>query len=91
MSAHLPAAATAGDPGDDRPGRRADTTIKVLKALTDDEYDRYHVLDHVLPNLVTPMDDGRLSPIEVFMDIIADVNRIDAASPGRWTPTTTRP
>ena len=78
------AAATASSPGADKDGPgAADTTIKVLKALTGDEYDRYHLLDTVLPALVTPMDGGKsASPIEVFMDTIADVNRIDAAGKG---------
>lgn len=78
------AAAPASDPNG--PGA-ADLTIKVLKALTDDGVDRYHVMDHVLPNLVTPMDDGtNLSPIEIFMDVIADVNRIDASDSGPMAP-----
>lgn len=75
------AAASASNPEGDKDGPGvADTTIKVLKALTGDDYDRYHVLDTVLPALVTPMDGGKgASPIEVFMDTIADVNRLDAA------------
>jgi hypothetical protein len=77
----LQAASSGLAPDDDPDGAgAAGITIKVLKALTDDTYDRYHVMDHVLPNLVTPMDDGKnLSPIEIFMDVIADVNRIDAS------------
>lgn len=72
------AAGAADDP--EGPGA-GDTTAKVLKALTGDDYDKYHVLDHVLPALVTPMDGGQgLSPIEIFMDTVAEVNRIDAAS-----------
>ena len=58
----------------------ADRTIAVLKALTDDKYDRYHVMDHILPNLVTPIDDGgpeALSPLEIIMDSIADIHRLD--------------
>jgi hypothetical protein len=75
------AAATASSPAKDRDGPgAADTALAVLKALTGDDYDRYHVLDTVLPALVTPMDGGKgASPIEVFMDTIADVNRLDAA------------
>jgi hypothetical protein len=66
----------------DGPGA-ADTTIKVLKALSSDKFDPYHVMDHVLPAVVTPMDDGsNLSPIEILMDVIADVNRIDASAQG---------
>jgi hypothetical protein len=74
------AAATASSPAADKDGPgAADTTVKVLKALTGDEYDRYHILDTVLPALVTPMDGGKgASPIEIFMDTIAEVNRIDA-------------
>jgi hypothetical protein len=73
----------AAGAGDDPEGAGAgDTMVKVLKALTGDEYDKYHILDHVLPALVTPMDgdggDGP-APIEVFMDTIAEVNQIDAA------------
>lgn len=83
MSPIFNAVASAMSPESDAEGPgAADTTIKVLKALTGDEYDRYHVLDHVLPKMVTPMDDGsNLSPVEIFMDVIADVNRIDASSP----------
>ncbi len=62
-------------------------TIDVLKALTNDAYDPYHVMDQVLPNLVTPMDGGaNVSPIEIFMDVISDVNRIDASSQGAFAP-----
>lgn len=61
----------------------ASAGIQVLKAIVDDKYDPYHVMDHVLPLLVSPMDDGRgLAPIEIFMDVIADVNRVDAADTG---------
>ncbi len=63
----------------------ADRTLAVLKALVDDEYDRYHVMDVALPNLVRPLtdDDGDVigaSPMEIIMDAIADVHRIDASS-----------
>jgi hypothetical protein len=77
------AISTISNPAGDKDGPgAADTTIKVLKALTGDEYDRYHVLDHVLPALVTPLDgDKSPSPIEIFMDTIADVNRLDASKP----------
>jgi hypothetical protein len=79
LSAASVAATPASDPGG--PGA-ADLTIKLLKALTDDKYDRYHVMDYALPRLVTPMNGTALSPIEVLMDAIADVNRIDASSDG---------
>jgi hypothetical protein len=74
---------------DDDPGGpgAASLTIKVLKALTDDKYDKYHVVDQILPLAVTPMDMGtNVSPIEIFMDVIADVNRIDASSQGAFSP-----
>jgi hypothetical protein len=67
-----------GDP--DGPGA-ADTGLKVLQALNEDRYDRYHVMDHVLPALVSPMKDGR-APIQIFLEAIADVNRVDAESTG---------
>jgi hypothetical protein len=61
----------------------ADTTIRVLKALSSDKYDRYHALDLLLQNLVTPMLDADgnpgLSPIEVVMDVAAEVDREDAS------------
>ncbi|WP_136923432.1 hypothetical protein [Polyangium aurulentum] len=54
--------------------------LQMLKALTSDEYDKYHVLDHILPNVVTPMNDGKgPTPLEVLMDTAAEVSRIDAA------------
>jgi hypothetical protein len=57
-----------------------DVILKVLKALTSDDYDRYHLVDTLLPALVTPMKDGTgPAPIEVFLDAIADVGREDAS------------
>jgi hypothetical protein len=82
MSALFKAAATAANPAADKAGAGcADTTIAVMKALTTDEYDRYHLLDHILPRLVTPMnEDQGLSPLEVIIDTIAEVNRVDSES-----------
>jgi len=64
----------------------ADTTIRVLKALSSDDYDRYHALDFLLQNLVNPMVDENgnpgLSPIEVVMDVVAEVDREDASLGG---------
>jgi len=81
FSAIFNAAATASTPqSDDHPGC-ATTTINVLEALAGDKYDRYHVLDTLMPSFVTPMDGGTgPSPIEIIMDTISDVNRIDASS-----------
>jgi hypothetical protein len=88
----LQAAAAAARPGDDPDGAGcADRTVKVMKALVDPKYDKYHVLDHVLANLVRPIYDDvgnpvGLSPIEIFIDTIADVNRIDASVQGPLEP-----
>jgi hypothetical protein len=38
------------------------------------------VMDYVLKNLVTPIDDGgpaALSPLEIIIDSIADIHRLD--------------
>lgn len=63
----------------------ADTTIAVLKALSGPDYDRYHVMDHVLRNLVTPIPDAQgnpgLSPLETIVETIAEVNRVDPTDP----------
>jgi len=54
----------------------------LLKAVNDERYDRYHVMDHVLPALVTPIDNGQgLTPLEIVLDGIADINRIDTSAP----------
>ena len=78
------AVATASAPRDDENGPGcADRTIQLLKAMTDESYDRYHVIDHILPALVTPMDvDARVTPLEVIMEAVADINRVDAAALG---------
>jgi hypothetical protein len=78
----LNAAAGALSPADDKDGAGvADTGLTMLKALTSDDVDRYHVLDHVLPSLVAPVKDGNgLSPLEIVMDTIAEVNRLDATA-----------
>lgn len=56
----------------------ADTTLATLKALADDAYDKYHVLDHVLANLVAPVESiGNQTPLELFMDVITEVHRAD--------------
>ncbi len=76
------AVSTAASPreGQEGPGC-ADRTIQVLHTLVGDRYDRYHVLDHILPALVTPMNDGTdRSPLEVMIDAIADIHRIDASA-----------
>jgi hypothetical protein len=75
------AISTMASPAKDEGGPgAADTTVKALKVLTGDEYDRYHVLDQLLPRAVTPIGDGQLSPIEIFLDTAAEVNRIDSSA-----------
>lgn len=64
-----------------------DTTIQILKALSSDEYDPYHVLDSVLPALVTPMPETGLTPVQVLVDVFADVHRIDASDLGPFAST----
>jgi hypothetical protein len=42
------------------------------------------VLDRILVNLFTPLDDSdpnSQTPIEVFLDVIAEVNRTDSSAP----------
>jgi len=57
-------------------------TLQLLKALTTDEYDKYHVMDRVLPNLVTPMNGGKgFTPLEIIMDTVAEVDRLDSSMP----------
>jgi hypothetical protein len=71
----------------------ADRMLELLQAVTAEPvvggqptpnpYDRYHVLDRILKNLVTPMDPNdpqSQTPLEVFIDTIAQVNRIDASA-----------
>lgn len=77
----LAAAMSAAD--DPRGAGVVNASLNLLKALTDDRYDRYHLIDQILPNLVTPMNGGSsLSPLEVAIDVFADVNRIDASDKG---------
>ncbi len=79
-------AAAPGARPEDETGKKGalPAALSLLKALNSDEYDRYHVMDHVLPNLVTPMAPvngvARPSPLEVVMDTVAEVSRIDAAT-----------
>ncbi len=76
------------NPADDADGPGAvDRVLPLLDAVSSDRYDRYHVLDYVLPALVTPMDDGQgLTPVEVIMNAIADVERADASDEAVHTP-----
>lgn len=79
--------------GEIAPGT-ADRVLELMHALTKEKdaegspapnpYDPYRVLDRILANLFTPMDPSdpnSLTPIEVFLDTIAEVNREDADVP----------
>lgn len=89
--AAAPEATQAG--GKPAPGT-ADRVLELMDAITsetDDSgkprqnpYDPYRVLDRILSNLFSPMDpndDNSQTPIEVFLDVISEVNRHDADSP----------
>lgn len=78
----LRAMAPAMAPNDDPDGRgAADAMLTVLQAIVDDRYDPYHVMDHVLPAAVTPMEVNGAkdrAPLEILLDAISDIHRIDA-------------
>ncbi|MCU0690532.1 MAG: hypothetical protein MUF54_03950, partial [Polyangiaceae bacterium] len=70
----------------------ADISLQLLNVLSRDPdasvpvddtlmFDRYHVLDHILPNLVKPIDKSMPpeTAIEVLIDVAADVHRHDSA------------
>ncbi len=88
LSPILRAMAPAVSPADDPEGRGAgDAMLAVLQAIVDDEYDPYHVMDHVLPAAVTPMDGGAdRAPLEIILDAIADIHRIDAEAEATNNP-----
>ncbi len=85
------ALAAAPEEGSTGPGT-ADRVLELMDAITREEpdgnggvkpnrYDPYRIMDRILRNLVTPMDPNNaesLTPIEIFMDTIAEVNRMDA-------------
>lgn len=75
----------------------ASVNLKTMKVLLDDHaglpadeaeakmIDRYHVLDHVLPRLVTPLGPDRQTPLEVILDTISAVQREDSSDPGPFS------
>jgi hypothetical protein len=83
MSPIFNAVSVAANPAHDKDGTGlAAGVLRQMMALTDDRFDRYHVVDAILPNLVTPMNDSSgLSPLEVLLDVFAEVNRTDSALP----------
>lgn len=77
----------------------ADIVLQVLNVLSRDPqegespdaplvFDRYRVLDQILPNLVKPIDDSGTSKtaLEVIVDVAADVNRYDSSQDGPLSP-----
>jgi hypothetical protein len=60
-----------------------DRGLLLLDAVTRDKVDPHHSLDAVLPLLVLRPERGtRRAPLEVFADVLADVNRYDASAEG---------
>jgi hypothetical protein len=51
-----------------------------------EEFDPNQAIPVVLKNMVTPMGDGQLSPVEVMIDAIADVNRAQPQDTSKLAP-----
>ena len=92
--AAAPEAATENGKPDGKPTPgTADRVIELLDALTREpvvngqqqpnQYDPYRIQDRLMANLVTPMDgnEANPTPIEIFLDTFAEVNRVDADMP----------
>ena len=71
----------------------ADITLQLLNVLSRDAdetigpndplvFDRYHVLDHVLANVVKPIDETQPSEtaLEVLVDVATDIHRLDSSN-----------
>ena len=66
-----------------------DRVVQLLAALTKEDgkpnaYDPYRIVDRILRNLVTPMnaeDPDSVTPLEILLDTLAEVNRADASLP----------
>lgn len=82
----------------ERPGV-AHLTLEFMKVLLDDHpeitdpdqrarkvIDRYHLLDQVLVNIVTAPAAGKKTPLEVIVDTVADIDRIDASQTDTLAP-----
>jgi phosphopantetheinyl transferase (holo-ACP synthase) len=67
----------------------ADRVLELMHAITAESgkpnpYDPYRVMDRILANLFTPLDPAdpnSQTPIEIFLDTIAEVNRHDSDLP----------
>jgi hypothetical protein len=77
----------------------ADIALQLLQVLVTEpdeawdpahqtEFDRYHVIEHLLANLVKPIDPKEPSKtaLEVLADVAADVSRLDSSDPGPLSP-----
>jgi len=93
-TAAAPEYATETVNGKDKPAPgTADRVLELFQALTNEpvingkqqpnQYDPYRIQDRIMANLVTPMDgnEENPTPIEIFLDTFAEVNRIDADLP----------
>ena len=85
----------AAEPGEQAPAAVADIALQLLQVLVTEpdeqldpthetEFDRYHVAEQLLANLVKPIDETQPSKsvLEVFADALSDVQRVDSADSG---------
>jgi hypothetical protein len=75
----LAAVASAAGPGTDEAPSAAVLALQVLAADLDGPYDEDQVLFTILARAVEPSPDG--SPIEVLLDAMAAIHRVDADAP----------
>jgi len=77
----------------------ADVALQLLQVLVTEpneltdpnhetEFDRYHVVEHLLANVVKPIDETQPSKtaLEVLADVAGDVNRLDSSDRGPLAP-----
>jgi hypothetical protein len=77
----------------------ADVALQLLQVLVTEpdeaadpkhltEYDRYHVVEHLLANVVKPIDESQPSKtaLEVLIEVAGDVSRVDSSDEGPYTP-----
>ena len=55
-----------------------DALLRMLARLADDSVDPDRVMQVVLRQLVTPMGAGKPAPLDVFVDVLGDVQRYDS-------------
>ncbi|MBI5537194.1 MAG: hypothetical protein HY898_31020 [Deltaproteobacteria bacterium] len=77
----------------------ADVALQLLQVLVTEpdelldpshetEFDRYHVVEHILANVVKPIDDSQPSKtaLEVLAEVAGDVSRVDSSNTGPLAP-----